>query len=168
MHFIKTFGLGILLVGAGLPAGAKDPAGVDALAWMAGSWGGAQGHEWVEELWLEPRGGLMLGTARSGDKKQAKAFEFLRIAAGPDGVPVCWASPAGGEAVPFRLIASRPNSAIFENVRNPYPKRIRYQRLGASLEVTIEGANGENQMTWNWRRLAGSAAGESAPTDTKY
>lgn len=153
MHFIKKFGLGILLVGTGLPAAATDPEGVEALEWMAGTWGGAQEDEWVEEHWLAPRGGMMLGTNRSGDKYQARTFEFLRIVAGTDGVPIYWASPAGGKAVPFRQIASQPGSAIFENERNPYPKRISYQRFDDTLEVTIQGTDGEDRMTWTWQRL---------------
>ena len=35
-------------------------------AWMAGCWVHVQGERWTEECWTTPRGGVMLGSGRSG------------------------------------------------------------------------------------------------------
>lgn len=81
----------------------------------------------------------MMGTNRSGDQQGAKAFEFLRITAGPDGVLLYWAAPQGGAATPFRRVGSASGLVTFENRANPYPMRITYRLLGDTLEATIEG-----------------------------
>lgn len=96
----------------------------------------------------------MVGTNRSGDRHGAKAFEFLRITAGPDGVPIYWAAPEGGAAAPFRQIESTSGSVTFENRANPYPTRIRYRLSGETLEATVEGRNGDRPMSWSWRRVS--------------
>lgn len=152
MQILSRSALAVLLTVCVVPAQAGESAGVEALGWMAGSWGSQQGDMWVEEHWLAPRGGLMLGTNRSGDKDKAKAFEFLRIVAGPDGVPIYWATPEGGTTTAFRQIASGPRSVTFENRANSYPTRIRYRLSGETLEATIEGPNGDSPMSWTWHR----------------
>jgi hypothetical protein len=93
----------------------------------------------------------MLGVNRSGDKGEAKAFEHLRISAGPDGVPVYWAAPQGGAATPFSQIDAGPGSVTFENRANAYPTRISYRRSGDTLNATIEGPSGDRRQTWTWR-----------------
>lgn len=145
--------LAIVLAACVVPAQASEPDALNALAWMTGDWGAKQDGAWVEEHWLEPRGGLMLGTNRSGDEDGAKAFEFLRIVIAQDGAPVYWAAPGDGSPTPFRLIESGPRSATFENPANAYPTRIRYRRSGETMTAAIEGANGARPVSWTWRQL---------------
>lgn len=144
-----------LAVGS-VPATAQQtpPSPIERLAWLGGAWGSGDAEgAWVEEHWTAPRGGLMLGTNRSGTASRAEAFEFLRIEAGEDGVPVYWAAPAGGTPVPFRLVAAEPGLAVFENPAHDYPTRITYRRTNDTLVATIEGAGGANAMSWTWRKL---------------
>ena len=154
MRILLKPALATLVIAAVVPAQASGSPGVQAFAWMTGSWGSQQDGTWVEEHWLAPRGGLMLGTNRTGDKDRAKDFEFLRIAVGPDGIPVYWAAPGGGPAIPFRMVAFAPSTVTFQNLDNPYPKRIRYRRSGDILEATIEGGKGDQPQSWIWHRLA--------------
>ena len=57
-------------------------------AWMAGSWCAHRPTEVIEEVWLAPAGGLMLGMARTTPRSgQRTQFEFLRIEL-HDGTPV--------------------------------------------------------------------------------
>ncbi len=65
------------------------------VAWMAGRWEGrdAKGLE-MEEVWLEPKGGTMLGLHRDVAGGKAVSFEFLRIALEAEGLTY-WASPRG-------------------------------------------------------------------------
>jgi hypothetical protein len=153
MNLSVRAALPIMLAACIVSAQAREPDALNALAWMAGDWGSRQDGAWTEEHWLRPRGGLMLGTNRSGDEQGAKAFEFLRIVTAKDGVPVYWAAPSGGSPTPFRLIESGPRSATFENLANAYPTRISYRRSGEIMTAAIEGPNGAQPMSWTWRRL---------------
>lgn len=140
--------LALLLTGQG-PA----PARVDDLAWMAGRWEMAgEGGRWTEEMWSAPRGGLMLGASRSGRSDSVREFEFLRLQAGEDGVPVYLAQPGGRPPVPFRLVAQDGTSATFENPGHDYPQRIRYVRSGEAMTATISRLDGSNAMSWTFQR----------------
>ena len=74
------------MAAAAVLAAASPAAKVDDLAWMAGQWSREEGERWTEESWTFPRGGVMLGHSRSGRGDALREFEFLRIAAGADGV----------------------------------------------------------------------------------
>ena len=128
------------------------PAAVSDLGWMAGHWASEADGRWTEESWTAPRGGLMLGVNRSGRGEAARAFEFIRLQAGEDGVPVYWASPGGRPPVAFRLVSHGPGEAVFENPAHDFPQRIRYVVDGDELTATISAIDGSNEMRWRFRR----------------
>ena len=135
---------------AGLLLTAQAP--VDELAWMSGDWAVEQNDRWTEENWSGPRGGIMLGHSRSGRGEAVREFEFLRLQAGEDGVPVYYAQPGGRPPVAFRLVARDGTSATFENPAHDFPQRIRYAREGETLTATISAIDGSNAMSWAFRR----------------
>jgi hypothetical protein len=139
--------LALLLMGQAAP-----PAGVGDLAWMSGHWATEAGGRWTEESWSAPRGGMMLGHSRSGRGAAVREFEFLRLQAGADGVPVYFAQPGGRPAVPFRLTARTRTGATFENPAHDFPQRIVYRRNGDSMVATISALDGSNAMSWTYRR----------------
>jgi hypothetical protein len=122
------------------------------LAWMSGQWESVQGGRWTEESWSAPRGGVMLGHSRSGNGERLREFEFLRLQAGADGVPVYLAQPSGRAPVPFRLTAREGASATFENPDHDFPQRIVYRRNGDSMVATISALDGSNAVSWTYRR----------------
>jgi hypothetical protein len=140
-----TIGALALLLGAAAPA----PRPMAALGWMAGQWATADGG--TEEAWLAPRGGVMLGLGRTVANGVAREFEFLRLQAGEDGVPVYWASPNGVPAVRFRLTESGPADATFDNPDHDYPQRIHYRRDGDRMVATISALDGSHAMSWTYR-----------------
>jgi hypothetical protein len=141
------------IVGAGLLLSAGSvPADVAGLAWMSGTWVAANSESWMEERWSQPRGGVMLGTNLSGTGIRAAGFEFMRIAAEPDGTVNYWGSPGGKPAVPFRLTSSGPNAVVFENPTHDFPTRIAYRRNGETMTATVSGAGGKNAQSWRFRR----------------
>ena len=143
----------IILAIAGLAlASASAARDIQDFRWMSGAWVSESKGEWVEEVWTAPRGGMMLGTNRSGNEGKATGFEFMRIAADKDGRPTFWASPSGKEAVPFRMFSSGPNQVAFENPANDYPTRIAYRRVGGRLHAVISGPGGKKTMTWTFKR----------------
>ena len=145
----KIFGAvaALLLMGQAAP-----PSGVADLAWMTGSWATTANARWTDESWSVPRAGVMLGYSRSGRGESLREFEFLRIQAGEDGVPVYFAQPGGRPPVPFRLTWRDSASATFENPANDFPQRIRYRRRGDVMVATISALDGSNAVSWTYRR----------------
>jgi hypothetical protein len=121
------------------------------LGWMQGSWCGATGAVREEEVWLAPRGNLLLGMHRDTQGETARGFEFLRIELRADSATYV-AQPGGRPPVRFELAHSGTQSETFENLAHDYPKRIHYERPNASTLVAwIEGAkDGEKRRTWTW------------------
>ena len=138
------------LVALGLAASPPAPSVAD-LAWMSGRWATETDGAWTEEVWLAPRGGMMLGLSRAGRGERTGEYEYIRLEAGEDGVPVYWASPAGRAPVGFRLVQSDAASATFENRAHDFPQRIVYRRDGATLTATISAADGSNATSWTYR-----------------
>ncbi len=126
--------------------------GVADLGWMSGRWETREGERWTEEVWSEPRAGMMIGYSRSGQGETVREFEFIRLQAGADGVPVYLAQPGGRAPVPFRLTARDGSSATFENPDHDFPQRIRYRRDGEIMTATVSAIDGSNAMTWIFRR----------------
>jgi catechol 2,3-dioxygenase-like lactoylglutathione lyase family enzyme len=128
-------------------------AGLEAVAFLAGSWVRETKDDRQEEHWTAPAGGAMVGMARTVKKGKAVFFEHLRIEAGKDGV-VYWAAPGGKPAVPFALKTAEKHKVVFENEKHDFPKRIVYwlERDG-SLRARIEGDGGKAQ-DFAWQRGA--------------
>jgi len=141
--------LALLLTGQAPP-----PARVSDLAWMSGRWVPETWNErWEEEIWSEPRGGIMLGYGRAGNGERLREFELLRIQAGEDGVPVYYAQLGNNAPVGFRLVAHDGNVATFENPQHDFPQRIRYERMGSeTLMATISKLDGSNPIRSLYRR----------------
>ena len=73
----------VLVVGtlAALPAGAAP---IDRAAWLAGCWRGGAGGRVIDEHWMAPRGGLMLGMSRTASEVRVGSHEQMRIEADGD------------------------------------------------------------------------------------
>ena len=143
----RMFGAALALL---LAAQSAPNAQVADLGWMSGHWQTADGA--TEEDWSAPRAGMMLGTSRTIQSGVARDYEFLRIQAGADGVPVYWASPNGAPPVGFRLTRAGPGSATFDNPGHDYPQRIVYRRDGEALVATISAIDDSHATSWTYRR----------------
>ena len=134
-------------------AGAQ-PASLDPVAFIAGTWSGEEGGVSMEEHWTAPAGGLMLGLHRDVAKGKAVFFEFLRLEVTPAGI-VYLASPKGAPATPFRLVESGGNRAVFENRAHDFPTRIVYRlKSDGSLNARIEGTK-KGKLAfeeWTWKK----------------
>jgi hypothetical protein len=115
------------------------------LGFMTGHWEGTQGALRFEERWMDARGGLMLGLARTtkgeGEAARALGFEYLRIEFRRDGGAVYVAQPNGRPKTEFALTDKGANWALFENPAHDHPKKIRYRlEADGSLVAELEGA----------------------------
>jgi hypothetical protein len=145
--------LAIMMAGLLLTGQAAPPAATTAdLGWMSGRWVVDSDDRWTEEVWSQPRAGVMLGFSRTERRDVLREFEFLRIAPGPDGTPTYYAQPNGGPAVGFRLVSNDGTTAIFENPGHDYPQRIRYRRHGRSMVAFISSIDGSGERSWSFSR----------------
>lgn len=129
----------LLLVLTAITLSAQDAPKIDSVAWIAGRWTGTMGRAALEEVWLPPAGGAMLGIGRTVAGPRMFAFEFLRIVE-KDGALFYVAQPNGRPPVEFKLSSSAPKKAVFENPAHDHPKIITYELDGeGALVATIEG-----------------------------
>ena len=145
----------VALVSMGLPA-AQNPRANDVaqLAWFAGCWQIVRGDQVIDEQWMTPRAGVMLGMSRTVRAGRTTASEFvtLRVA---DGRVVYEANPSGQTPTPFPATTVAPTRAVFENPSHDYPKRIVYERTGdAALTASIDDGAGGKKVEYPFRRIA--------------
>ena len=142
----------LLLAALAVPLAANSPVAspkLEDLAWMTGHWSATIDGWAMEEIWLAPAGGMMLGMHR--DVKGAKSsFEFIRIASTPDGIAYL-AQPGGRPVTAFTLIEATPTRAVFANPKNEFPQRITYTLVDGRLCARVEGGN-EKAQAWCWTR----------------
>jgi hypothetical protein len=152
---IVTLTLVLGLAGDGRAQDAKPAARgtLTRLAWLAGTWNGADGPLVFEERWTPPAGGAMLAVSRTLKGDRMVAFEFLRIIE-RDGGLVYIAQPNGSPPTEFTLTAITADSATFENPSHDFPRMIRYsRRADGSLEARVsDGA--QKAETFVFRRNA--------------
>ena len=116
---------------------------IDRAAWLAGCWRGGDADRVIDEQWMSPRGGLMLGMARTATTTRTNSHEQMRIEADGD-VLVFTSKPLGKPEDSFRALPGDSDALVFENLAHPFPQRIIYRRIGpGSLAARIEGMRGE-------------------------
>jgi hypothetical protein len=122
------------------------------LSWLHGAWCGATGAVQEEEVWLAPRGNLMLGMHRDIKGDRTIGFEFLRIELHTDGATYV-AQPGGQPPVRFEMQQNSTRAASFVNMKHDFPKRIHYERSDANtLTARIDdGTDSGKSMRWTWR-----------------
>jgi hypothetical protein len=149
-------------VSAGEPTSTPRPplATLDDLAWLCGYWVGEAKGVTMEECWLPPSGGLILGLHRDVMPSGKSFFEYLRIEEGEKGIAYM-ASPSGIPPTPFWLTSSGSSKAVFENPEHDFPQRITYwlDEEGV-LHSRVEGPGEGNTRVeeWFWRRAEWPAA----------
>ncbi|MCM2315029.1 MAG: DUF6265 family protein [Thermoanaerobaculia bacterium] len=125
---------------------ADDSPDIDALGWMAGAWSVAADDRLVEEIWMAPAGGTMIGAGRTVNGDKTKFFEFLRIVE-KDGTLVYIASPRGGATTEFAMSQIGASSVTFANPKHDFPQKITYRRDADKLCARVEG-EGEPAEEW--------------------
>ena len=131
-----------LFVGASAVA---QPGGAQRLAWLQGCWAIDAPERTVEEQWMAPRAGSLLGMSRTvrGGKLMAHESVILRERGDRFEYEV---SPSGQAITVFTSTEVGNGSIVFENLQHDFPQRIGYARRGASLEAWIEGpVKGQNK-----------------------
>lgn len=146
----RYFSLFALLAFA-LPSSAQTLAQLD---WLRGTWTQEKAGEIVQESWLGPRGGMLVGVNLSSSPK-GSSFEFLRVVE-KDGVISYLASPGGQTPTEFKLKELVSQRVVFENLANDFPQRIIYwKHTDGSLKARIEGSIDGKVRAMEWHFQAG-------------
>lgn len=113
---------------------------VTTLGWMAGCWRQLDAGVVVEEVWLGPQGGTMVGVSRTVFGDTTRSTEHMVIRAGMSGGLVYEASPSGQPPAAFLSTTVADSLVIFENLTHDFPQQIRYSRAGRdSLVAVVSG-----------------------------
>lgn len=138
-------------IAVGGAAAASDLSSLDGLRFLEGHWAGGSGRVEMEEIWIGPKGGVMLGLHRDVASGKQAFFEYLRIEH-RDGQVTYIASPRGVGTTGFALVALEGQRAVFENLEHDFPQRIIYQREGNRLTARVEGmVDGKfESKEWAW------------------
>lgn len=134
-------------------AAAEDPP-ARRFDWLTGHWCSQTGNRFIEEHWLPAAGDVALGVGRTVQDGKTVSFEFMRIES-RGGLVNYVAVPGGEPATAFKLTASGPDWARFENPQHDFPKRVEYRRTAEGLhaEIAGPGKNGkEAVIQFEYRR----------------
>lgn len=124
---------------APMNSSAQQKTTLEDLAWLAGCWENNRGNRQAEEVWLKPKGGMMLGLGRTIVNGKATEFESMRIHE-DKGELFFTAKPSGQSESSFKLISYSDGKAVFENPQHDFPQRVIYSKQpDGSLLARIEG-----------------------------
>jgi len=122
-------------------------AAIEKLAWLAGSWRMERAGRVVEEQWMAPAAGVMLGMSRTVAKGRVVEHEFIQIRVGPGGDLFFIAQPSGQKEATFQHTALADNEVVFENPNHDFPQKITYTRKAdGSLLATVEGLRADGTV----------------------
>jgi hypothetical protein len=132
--------VGMVMVVAALvmPVYGQTPATTGDLAFLTGCWKLESNGRVVEEHWLAPAGGSLMGVSRTVAKGKMVEYEFLQILDLPEGLTYV-ARPSGQPEAKFRATTKTADEIVFENPVHDFPQRIRYRLTGTTLNARIEG-----------------------------
>ncbi len=120
---------------------------VHRLSWLSGCWQHTRPGRVVDEQWMTPRGGQMLGMSRTvrGDTIVSE-FEHLQILE-RNGRAIYHAEPSGQKPTDFEAQSVSDTLVVFANPAHDFPQRVIYRRRGAdSLIARVEGTmNGQQR-----------------------
>lgn len=116
---------------------------INDLSWLAGCWEANVRGRKVNEQWMKPGGGIMLGMARTVAQGKVAEFEFTQIREDKDGSIFYVAKPSGQAEASFKLVKLQNKEAVFENPQHDFPQRIIYRlqpdgSLFARVEATVK------------------------------
>lgn len=116
------------------------PARIADFGFMAGCWQGGDAQSSMEEVWMRPAGGSMMGTSRVLAGGRTVFSEFVEVAEKPAGLVMTVALGIGRPGVSFTRIAAGPDEVVFENPAHDFPQRIRYRKQSdTAVLARIEG-----------------------------
>lgn len=139
------------LAGNSAPGTASEP-----LGWMSGCWRMTRGTTVIDEQWLSPLGGMLLGNGRTVKSGKVQEYEFIVLRISATGATY-EAHPSGQDSATFTSrTAPAGDQVVFENPTHDFPQKVGYRRVSAdSLLAWIEGnmGNGNKKIEFPYARV---------------
>lgn len=159
IHRMLVLAAASLALSASLAYAQARDAGASELRWLAGCWERRVGALVIEEQWLAPRAGMLLGLSRTTRGDSVIGYEYMRIY-DRGGVVVLAAAPSGQPPAEFIAPSATAGEVVFENAAHDFPQRVRYQKVGAdSLLGRIEGMRGRERRSLDFPYARTACAG---------
>jgi hypothetical protein len=136
-------------------AAAQARAGIERVAWLQGCWEMTSGQTIIEEHWMAPRGGTMIGAGRTVRDNALVEYEQV-ILREQNGQLAYEAHPSGQSPAVFLSKDITGSMVIFENSMHDFPQRVGYRRDGRdALLAWVEGTvNGQSRrIEFPYRRI---------------
>jgi hypothetical protein len=116
------------------------------LAFMTGCWKFDAKGRVVEEHWMSPSGGSLMGMSRTVVDGETTQYEFLQIRDLSEGLTYI-AKPSNQREARFVAKSTSADEVVFENPNHDFPQRIRYRLVGGTaLHARVEGTmNGKTR-----------------------
>ena len=131
----------LLLAVFGAAPGAQTASIKDA-AWLQGCWEQRDGDRVVEERWMPPRAGSMLGVGRTTRADKLIEHEYV-VLTERDGRLAYEAHPSGQATATFLSKPIAGRELVFEDAAHDFPQRVGYKNTGpGQLLAWIEGTSG--------------------------
>ena len=108
------------------------------LSFLAGCWKFEAKGRVIEEHWMAPAGGTLMGISRTVANGKTTEFEFLQIRDLPEGLTYI-AKPSDQPEARFVATSRTRDGVVFENPKHDFPQRIRYRLVGDTLTARVEG-----------------------------
>lgn len=151
---MRRLALSVLLLFAPIPALAA-PAFP---GWLAGTWQMENGAAWADELWMAPRGDVMLGVGRQGFGPEVEEWRTARIVKRGDALVYAFRAKDGA-AVEWPLVVASGDAIEFAGAGGTFPQRVRFSRAGQLLMIELSQLDGSEAVRRNYRPV------ETAPKD---
>ncbi len=122
------------------------PPAIAKLAWLAGSWRLEKNSQVMDEQWMVPGGGVMLGMERTLEKGKVREFAFLQIREGPGGNLFFVQQASGQKEAAFQSKSLTDAAVIFQNQLQDFPQTISYTlQPDGSVLAAEEGTGADGQ-----------------------
>jgi len=134
--------LAVLLVAMLAPGASAQTASIKDVAWLQGCWELRDGDRVVEERWMLPRAGSMLGVGRTTRGEKLIEHEFV-VLTERDGRLAYEAHPSGQATATFMSKPITGREVVFEDPAHDFPQRVGYKSTGpGQLLAWVEGTSG--------------------------
>lgn len=130
---------------------------LERLRWLAGDWRMERAGRVVDEHWMAPAGGVILGMSREVAKGKVVAHEFMQIREGSGGELFFMALPSRQKEAAFKVLSQTDTETVFENKEHDFPQTIGYRlNPDGTVLAWIEGPRADGttrRMEYAYKRV---------------